>query len=239
MIAMTFVGTRYYKASFDAKIGDRCIIDIINGTCKLLNKNGEEMGVLPASPRKLMEVQAMDFPLVENCDGRVMDIFHQEFVITTIISSSMIVVEEVVEETIEGESMEEKLVKINKESIMQSVVERNVKPMAMELVQNGLTEAFDKAKEEYPIEVMAYTMKYIDLHPIANILLTLRSIDDLIAKRYLKDDIHGGEFDHMRAWIGIHSYFYYNHIIEEVTMDEFFTEASIKASEKWIKECGD
>ena len=238
MIAMTFVGIRYYNASCDAKIGDKCIIDIIDGTCKLLNENGEAMGVLPASPYKLKEVEAMGFPLVENCDGRVMDIFHQEFVITTIISSSMIVVEEVVEETIEnkGENMEEKIKAINKESIVESVMERNVSVMTIELMQDGLSEAYDKAKEEYPMEVLMYSMQYIDLHPVANIVMTLRSIDNLVALKYLNGQVSGGEFDHMRAWIGIHAYFYYEHIIEEVSMEEFFTEASIKASEKFLKE---
>ena len=148
---------------------------------------------------------------------------------------------EVVEETTDveeekGENMEEKIAKINKETIMQSVMERNIKPMAIELMQDGLSEAFDKAKEEYPIEVMAYTTKYIDLHPVANILLTIRSIDDIVAQRYLKGEVSGAEFDHMRAWIGIHSYFYYEHIIEEVNMEEFFTETSLKASEKFMKE---
>lgn len=149
--------------------------------------------------------------------------------------------DEVVEETTDvkeekGETMEEKLAKINKETIIQSVMERNIQPMAIELMQNGLTEAFDKAKEEYPIEVMAYTTKYMDLHPVANILLTIRSIDDIVAQRYLKGEVSGGEFDHMRAWIGIHSYFYYEHIIEEVSKEEFFTEASLKASKKFMKE---
>ncbi len=148
--------------------------------------------------------------------------------------------DEVVEETTDveekGETMEEKIAKINKESIIQSVMERNIKPMTIELMQNGLEEGFEKAKEEYPMETMMFSMQYIDLHPIANVIMTIRSIDDLIALKYLNGQISGGEFDHMRAWIGIHAYFYYEHIIEEVSMEEFFTEASLKASEKFLKE---
>lgn len=148
---------------------------------------------------------------------------------------------EVVEETTDvkeekGETMEEKIAKINKESITQSVMERGVKPMVLEMQQSGLLEAFNKAKEDYPIEIMAYATKYLDLHPIANTIMTLRSIDDLIAQRYLKGEVSGGEFDYVRVHIGIHSYFYYEHLIEEVTMDEFFTEASLEASKKFLKE---
>jgi len=141
---------------------------------------------------------------------------------------------EIVEE--KSESMEEKLEKITKETITQSVMDRKTPIMVVEMQQDGLLGAFNRAKKEYPVEVMAYTTKYLEIHPVGNILLTLRAIDDTIAKRYLNGQISGAEFDHMRAWISINAYFYYEHIIEEVDMEEFFTEASLKASKKFLKE---
>ena len=134
------------------------------------------------------------------------------------------------------ENMEEKIEKITKESIAESIMERNIPLMTVELMQSELRDAFNKAQEEYPSEVGLYITRYIDLHPIANIIMTLRSIDNLIALKYLNEEVSGAEFDHMRVYMGIFAYFYYEHIIEEVDMDEFFSDASIKASEKFLKE---
>ena len=143
----------------------------------------------------------------------------------------------IVEETTnKGESMESKLAKVDTELITNSVMKRKVPLMVVEMQQNELSEAFEKAKDEYTIETVTCTTKYNKLHPIANILLTLRSIDDIVANKYLNGEVDGGEFDYVRVHIGIHSYFFYEHLIEEINMDEFFSEASMRASEKFLKE---
>lgn len=124
---------------------------------------------------------------------------------------------------------------LTKNIVMEKVRNGEISSTILEMDIDSIDEAFDIAMREYTLE-MIKILPDTSGDGLSQILQAFRGLDDLMAKKYLNDEISGGEFDHVRTWITLQGYIFYSHNIEEIEHKEFFTADSMLASKKFLRD---
>ena len=136
-------------------------------------------------------------------------------------------------------TIEEKIKNFSRNDIVASMMKNRIPLEMMEMRNQDIFEAFNNAKEHYPRLVAHLCTKYNKecKESFGDMMLILRAIDDTMAKKYLKDEINDGEFDYVRVHISMPGFMYLSDLIDR-TIDkvDFFTEDSLKGSEKFLLE---
>ena len=89
----TVVGTKYH--STNANVGDIVRFKVVNGTTTLFNENGDSLGVLPQSDKKIGELQSIEAPIVLNQVGRTdFNTLENVFVVSCVVEDKYIFLRE-------------------------------------------------------------------------------------------------------------------------------------------------